>query len=97
MIHVHTSKHCVTKKKGERWKLLRKKPAVTLWMYEICDDQHGFWKEASFKGRDTNFQTHRTLAFFRRSNNTTKELWKQLRKLGERGGREILSKGSKIA
>ena len=32
------------KKKGERWNgsCSGKKPAVTLWIYEICDDQHGF-------------------------------------------------------
>lgn len=31
-------------KKGERWNgsCSGKKPAVTLWIYEICDDQHGF-------------------------------------------------------
>ena len=39
-------------KKGERWNgsCSGKKPAVTLWIYEICDDQHGFQKpSASFK------------------------------------------------
>ena len=55
-------------KKGERWNgsCSGKKPAVTLWIYEICDDQHGFQKPASFKkeGHQTQQASHTSLLSF---------------------------------